>query len=185
MRIIKDRAIADDAWTHIDDDVAVTALLEGDIIVRLARWRRERDALLRRGPRLGVRLASADRAEDIADDLAHFEVVAIEFPKLTDGRGFSTARLLRERFGYQGEIRAVGEVLRDQLYYMYRCGFDAFEIRPPHDLEDALAAFAEVSVTYQPAIDDPEPLWRRVQPRRPLLTLAPHRADAIHGRRGN
>ena len=165
MRIIKNRAIADDTWMHVDDDVAATALPEGDIIVSLERWQRERDALRHRSPRLGVRLTSADRAEDVADDLDSFGVVAIEFPKLTDGRGFSTARLLRERFGYQGEIRAVGEVLRDQLYYMYRCGFDAFEIHQRHDLEDALGAFAEVSVTYQPAIDDREPLWRRAHRR--------------------
>jgi uncharacterized protein (DUF934 family) len=90
-------------------------------------------------------------------------VVALEFGQFKDGRAFSLARLLRERYGYQGQIRAVGDVLRDQIFFMRRCGIDAFELRADRSAEDALDAFGEISVTYQAAADDRRPLFRRAQ----------------------
>ena len=99
--------------------------------------------------------------ESIADDLQHFQVVALNFPVFSDGRHYSSARLLRERYKYQGEVRAIGDVLRDQLFYMKRCGFDAFALRADRDPYEALESLKDFSVTYQAATDEPLPLFRR------------------------
>ena len=96
------------------------------MIVPLAVWRSQRDALLDRAGGLGVWLDANDDPALIAGDLGHFAVIAVNFPQFTDGRGYSIGRLLRERYGWRGELRAVGDVLRDQLFYLTRCGFDAF-----------------------------------------------------------
>ena len=98
---------------------------------------------------------------ELATQLLGAPLIAIDFPKFTDGRGYSLARLLRERYGYQGQIRAVGDVLIDQLYYMSRCGFDAFWLREDQIVEDALNALDTFSLSYQPGTDTPEPLFRR------------------------
>jgi uncharacterized protein (DUF934 family) len=155
--VIKNRQISEDRWQHVADDAELPA---GPAIVSLARWQRERAALLERG-QVGVRLPNTANVADLAEDLPVLEVVALEFPKFADGRAHSQARLLRERYGYRGELRAVGDVLRDQLLFMARNGFDAFELRADRSLEDALAAFGEFSESYQPAADQPLPLYRR------------------------
>lgn len=157
-RIIKNRQIIEDSWRQVADDAELPA---GPIIVTLARWRRERAALAERGEPVGVRLPNTVNVAELAEDLARWPVVALEFPRFADGRAFSQARLLRERYGYRGEIRAVGDVLRDQLLFMARSGFDAFEVRADRSLEDALEAFGEFSVSYQPGADQPLPLYRR------------------------
>jgi uncharacterized protein (DUF934 family) len=157
-RIIKNRQIIEDSWRQVADDAELPA---GPIIVTLARWRLERAALAERGEPVGVRLPNTVNVAELADDLARWPVVALEFPKFADGRAYSQARLLRERYGYRGEIRAVGDVLRDQLLFMARSGFDAFEVRADRSLEDALEAFGEFSVNYQPAADQSLPLYRR------------------------
>ncbi|MDR1462066.1 MAG: DUF934 domain-containing protein, partial [Azoarcus sp.] len=110
---------------------------------------------------VGVWLDSDESPEAIAADLAHFSVIAVNFPKFTDGRGYSTARLLRERYGYAGELRAIGDVLQDQLYFMRRCGFNAYAVRADKDIEAALAGLADFDESYQPAVDSPQPLFRR------------------------
>ena len=97
----------------------------------------------------------------VAASLGQARVVAVNFPKFGDGRGFSLARLLRERYGYKGELRAVGAVGRDHLYYMAQCGFDAFELRAGEDPEEALAAFGDFSDSYQSTTAQPLPLFRR------------------------
>lgn len=148
MEIIRNQKIVTDAWEHLADDAPVPT--EGDVTVSLSRWTSEREALDARTGRTGVRLSPADEPDAIVGDLGELPLVAIEFPKFTDGRGYTTARLLRERHGYQGELRAIGHVLRDQLFYMHRVGFDAFELAPGKSLTDALEAFSEFSVTYQP-----------------------------------
>lgn len=99
--------------------------------------------------------------EELADELASAPLIAIDFPVFTNGRGYSTARLLRERYGYQGEVRAVGDVLIDQLFYLSRCGFDAFSLREDQLVEDALRALKTFSRSYQPGVDNAEPLFRR------------------------
>ncbi|MDQ5959482.1 MAG: hypothetical protein QG592_561 [Pseudomonadota bacterium] len=88
-------------------------------------------------------------------------MIGINFPKFVDGRGYSTARLLRERYAYQGEIRAIGDVLQDQLFLMARCGFDAFALRADKSVEKALGAFETFKAPYQAAVDQPQPLFRR------------------------
>lgn len=159
MPIIKQRAIVNDTFVHVADDQPVPA--KGDVIVGLARFQAEKNELLARPGKLGVQLKSDQTAQDVAADLSKLALVAIEFPKFRDGRGFSTARLLRDRYAYKGEVRAVGHVIREHLFYMTRCGFDAFELAPGKDLQDALTAFDEFHVTYQAAADDPRPLYRR------------------------
>ncbi len=152
MRIIRQRQIVEDGWQHVADADPLPA--SGDVIVSLARWQREREVLCgRSGGRVGVRLPNDRPLSEIAPDLAQISLVAIEFPKYRDGRGMSLARLLRQRHGFHGEIRAVGNVLRDQMAYLERCGFDAFELTPGKSLESALEAFDEISVTYQDAVE--------------------------------
>ena len=158
MRMIKNRQMIEDHWRHVADG---EPLPEGPVIVSLARWKTEREALRVRPAEIGVRLKNDDTVADIVEDLSQFAVVALEFPVFKDGRALSQARLLRERYGYRGELRAMGDVLRDQLFFMQRCGFDAFELRPDRRLEDALEAFTEFTVTYQAAADEPLPLYRR------------------------
>jgi uncharacterized protein (DUF934 family) len=125
----------------------------GPVIVSFEQWQKQRDELLKRGTPLGIRLHSDQPPELIAADLEHFAVVALEFPKFRDGRAYSYARLLRERYGFKGELRAVGEVLLEQLFFMLRTGFDAFEIESARPLEDYRTALAVFSVCYQPAAD--------------------------------
>lgn len=158
--VIKNRKIVEDTWRHLADDAELTA---GPVLVSLARWRKERDALLKRAGPIGVRLPNTANVADLSADLSAFAVVALEFPKFSDGRAYSQARLLRERYGYRGEIRAVGDVLRDQLFFMARSGFDAFELRADRSLEDALTAFDDFTDSYQPAADQPLPLYRRAR----------------------
>ena len=156
--VIKNRQIVEDHWQAVADDAA---LPDGPVIVSLARWQRVRTALLARGEPVGVRLPNTANVADLAADLPVLALVALEFPRFADGRAHSQARLLRERYGYRGELRAVGDVLRDQLFFMARNGFDAFELRADRSLEDALKAFDEFSESYQPAADQPQPLFRR------------------------
>ena len=106
-------------------------------------------------------LEPTDDPARLAGSLAVMRVIAVNFPKFGDGRGFSIARLLRERYGYRGELRAVGEVGRDHLFAMAQCGFDAFELRAGEDAEEALAAFGDFSETYQASAAQPLPLFRR------------------------
>ena len=106
-------------------------------------------------------LEPADDPALLAGALAHLRVIAVNFPKYGDGRGYSIARLLRERHGYQGELRAVGDVQRDQLYYLSRCGFDAFLLREDAGAGDALAALEDFSEAYQASVERPQPLFRR------------------------
>jgi len=108
-----------------------------------------------------LRLEPHDDPAALADRLGGAARVEVNFPKFTDGRGYSIARLLRERYGYAGELRAVGDVQRDQLYYLARVGFDAFLLREGEDAEGALAALGEFSEAYQSSVERPLPLFRR------------------------
>jgi len=108
-----------------------------------------------------IRLEPTDDPAAVAARLPKVSRVEINFPKFGDGRGFSIARLLRERYGYKGELRAVGEVARDHLYYMEQCGFDAFLLRDGEEVDDALAAFDDFSEAYQATVAQPVPLFRR------------------------
>jgi len=159
MQLIKDQQIINNEWQHGDEIGEIPA---GKVTVSVVHWQAERDKLIARG-NIGLRLAATDSLEDIKNDLGHFEIIAIDFEKFNDGRGFSLARLLRERYGYEGEIRAIGTFIRDQLYYMQRCGFNAFELAEGKDLQQALKAFTAFSVISQPDVHQktaPAGPWR-------------------------
>ncbi len=164
QRIIKGDQVIDESWHLLPSNVTMAELSNcDDLIVPLQLWLEHAHALKARDGGLGIWLDADQAVEEIADDLQHFQVIALNFPVFTDGRHYSSARLLRERYGYEGEIRAIGDVLRDQLFYMRRCGFDAFAVRPDRDPYDALESLKDFSVTYQSAVDEPLPLFRRRQ----------------------
>ncbi|WP_169546309.1 DUF934 domain-containing protein [Sneathiella aquimaris] len=160
-KYILDRKPADDNWTPFTGLEELDTLPSGDIYIPLSEWKERRDELLKRNSRLGVILENTDDVNDIAEDLERLDLVVLQFPKMSDGRAYTQARLLRERLGYKGEIRAVGDVLRDDVFYMQRCGFNAFELRDDQDVNSVLKAFDEITVTYQPAADEDLPIWRR------------------------
>ena len=151
MPLIKEGRIAADLWVSVAEDEAVPA--HRPAIVGLRRWQAETATLRARIAPLGIRLKNNDAVADIAGDLDRFELVALEFPKFTDGRAYSQARLLRERHGFPGEIRATGQVLRDQFQIMHRCGFDAFQVADAGAAEGWVQALQEIGVRYQEAAD--------------------------------
>lgn len=177
--VIKHRQAVADNWQLLEpgaDGSPPLFTLSGDIIVPLALWLSQRDALIFRLGRIGVWLDSNEDPASIADDLRLLSLVAVRFPHFTDGRGYSTARLLRERYGWRGELRAIGDILRDQLFYLARCGFDAYALRPDQDVALALAAFEDFSEGYQSSVERPSPLFRRrSEARRDGNELAPTR----------
>ncbi|MBV1880486.1 MAG: DUF934 domain-containing protein [Pseudomonadales bacterium] len=162
-KIIKDRKIIDDSWSVVSDDVDKNDIpADGDIIFSVDFWVKNQKHLeSRSNGRLGLMLESTDEINLFSDNLGLFDIISINFPAFADGRGYSVARLLRERYHFQKEIRAVGDVLRDQLFYMYRCGFNAFAIREDRCIEDALNAYNDFTVTYQAASDNLNPIYRR------------------------
>src|SRR4051812_4274411 len=160
----------EDGWTDLADNAAAdnaAARLEGPVIVGLERWRADREALAAGNAPLGIRLKSHQLAGEIAGDLGRFSLVVIEFPKFRDGRGFSTARELRERYGFQGEIRAVGHLIPDQYQFLARSGFSVVAVREDADLESWRKALTAVTIAYQPGVgpaggpEEPVSLLRR------------------------
>lgn len=147
MPLVKEGAVVTDPWLHAGDDEPLPD--DRPATVSLARWRRERDALIIRRAPLGLRLESDELADAVGDEATTFQLIVIRFPAFRDGRPYSTARLLRERYRYRGELRAVGDVLRDQLLFMQRCGFDAFELAEARPDEAWQRAMGEISVFYQ------------------------------------
>ena len=160
-QLIKDGAIVEDHWTLLRDAVALSDVPGGvSAIVPLALWRIEHDALAARG-NIAAWLKPDDDPEALARDVASLPLIAVDFPKFSDGRGYSIARLLRQRSGFMGELRAIGDVLRDQLYYLRQCGFNAFAVRTDRDLQDALKGLRDFSDNYQATVERPVPLFRR------------------------
>ena len=160
-QIIKHRAVIQDSWQLLEQGAAGALPFSGDVIVPLELWLDERATLSFRLGRIGVWLETDADPATIAPDLARIDLVAVRFASFADGRVYSLARLLRERYGYRGELRAIGDVLRDQLYYLARCGFDAFALRADQNAGQALAAFEDFSEDYQVSVERPEPLFRR------------------------
>ena len=151
MALIKNGELV--ASSFVDASAAEAIPPAGPVIVSFQQWQAHRADLLARGTPLGIRLHSDQSPELIAADVPHFALVALEFPKFRDGRAYSYARLLRERYGFKGELRAVGEVLLEQLFFMLRTGFDAFELASADPLGDYRTALADFSVWYQPTAD--------------------------------
>ena len=167
-RIIRNGAVVDDAWSTLTlaegETAESVALPAGDVIFPASVWLARKGEIVTGRARIGLLLQGDDKVEDIVGDLGHFAVIAVNFPKFVDGRGYSTASLLRQRYGYGGELRAVGDVLHDQLFFMQRVGFDAFALRAEKDAEYAIArGFTPFSERYQGATDQPAPFFRRRQ----------------------
>lgn len=150
MPLVKSGAIAADTFTAVADDAP---LPDGPVIVSADRLLAERDTLAARNGELGVAWPNARDVSELAPLLGRLSLVALSFPKFRDGRAYSQARLLRERYGFKGELRATGNVLRDQLLMLARSGFDAFEVEKPADAAAFGAALASYSVFYQPTGD--------------------------------
>jgi uncharacterized protein (DUF934 family) len=164
-RLIRNRTLVEDRYTLMREAASLADVPDGvPVIVPLALWTARRAGLIARGE-AGVWLAPADDLGALADDVHRLPVIAVDFPQFTDGRGYSHARLLRERHRYAGELRAIGDVQRDQLHYLAQCGFDAFVLPDGVDAEAALAAFGDFSDGYQ-ATAARTPWFRRRQ--RPL-----------------
>jgi len=163
-KLIRDRTIVDDHWVLIRDAAnpdAIAILEKQDIIVPLTFWTSHREQLSRRKGLTGVWLQSNEVPEAIGADLTAIPLVALDFPVFSDGRAYSSARELRQNLKFGGELRAVGDVLCDQLFYMARCGFNAFALREDQNLEMALERFEDFKDGYQASVDKPVPLFRR------------------------
>ena len=165
-QLIKGRAVAVDSWKTLELQEGETpesvALPAGDVIFPLAVWQARKAEIISCHKRIGLLLQPDERVEEVAGDLDYFVVIAVHFPKFVDGRGYSTAALLRQRYRYQGELRAAGDVLHDQLFFLKRVGFDSYALKEGkdavHAIESGFTTFAE---PYQGATDQPLPAFRR------------------------
>ena len=165
-QLIKHRAVAVDSWTTLDiaegETPETVALPAGDVIFPLAVWLARKAEIISCHKRIGLLLQPDERVEDVAADLEYFVVIAVAFPKFVDGRGYSTASLLRQRYQYQGELRAVGDVLHDQLFFMQRVGFDSYALKDDKNALYAIeAGFSPFSDAYQTSTTEPQPYFRR------------------------
>ena len=161
-KIIKDRQIVEacDSVLRINDDGSFPDVpAQGSVLVSLKQYLVQRDALLARGD-VGVWFAANDEVETLGHEAAKLALIAVEFPAFTDGRGFTTGRLLRERFGFSGELRAFGEVFKDTLNYLARCGFNSFALCEDKDPTDALLGLDDFTEFYQAGVTH-TPLFRR------------------------
>ncbi|WP_175472722.1 MULTISPECIES: DUF934 domain-containing protein [unclassified Duganella] len=171
--MIKGREVVEDDWQVLRlaepvegapaVDPATVAVPEGKFIVPLSLWLVQREVLAARTAAgdIAVWIAPDERPETLKGLLEQFPLIAVDFPKFTDGRGYSIAYNLRTRLGWSGELRAIGDVLRDQLFSMQRVGFDAYSVRADRDVHDALKGLSDFSETYQASVDQKVPLFRR------------------------
>lgn len=165
-QLIKNNSVTVDSWKTLEigegETPETVALPAGDVIFPFAVWLARKSEIISCHKRIGLLLKGDDRVEEIAGDLEYFVVIAIDFPKFVDGRGYSTASLLRQRYRYEGELRAVGDVLHDQLFFLKRVGFDAYALKDEKNAVYALEkGFTPFSDAYQTATDQPQPRFRR------------------------
>ena len=146
MRVIRNRQVQDDSWAYVGD---AEPLPDTPVFVSLARWAENPDERENHPHPVGVKLEPADDVRKLQADLPDIAAFALAFPRFADGRHYSTARILRDQFGYTGDIRATGDILRDQALFLWRCGINVLELRSDRDAQDALAAFGEFTHTYQ------------------------------------
>lgn len=167
--LIRHGRIESGNWPRLDAD-ALTALATqtpdernslAGILIPFQLWRDKQDLCATLGTEIGVLVGDDDDLTEVAAHLPLTGPIAVHFPRFTNGRGYSIARLLRGRYGYRGELRAVGDIMRDQLFYLRRVGFDAFELRADQACEQALHAFEDFTQPYQASSDEPLPLFRR------------------------
>ena len=158
--LLRNLQVETDDYTLLADDAALPA--SGKVIVSYSRWLLEREALLASGLAVGVKIPNTVDIASVLPEIADRPLIALEFPAFPDGRAYSQARLLAERFAYTGELRATGKaVVRDQIGFMVRCGFTSFELRAGQDPEACIAAIHEFSVPYQQAADRARPVFLR------------------------
>lgn len=158
-QLLKDNRVIDDSWTALAEDAL--SLPDGDLLLSYAQWQTFSDQIEAHRGSIGVVIEGNAEIEDIIEPLLNLPLIAINFPKFADGRGFSVASLLRDRYNYRGEIRAVGGFIRDQLYLLNRCGFNAFKFAEDINLSEAAKSLEDFSETYQVSADQENPLFRR------------------------
>ncbi len=155
-KLLKKRALVEDRWLRLGPGEEPPTCADTPLLVPLETWRSHRGTLASRRPEhLGVWLDGDAEPAELEADLQRFACVAVRFPSFTDGRGFSCARLLREQQGYQGELRAIGDIFPDQLHYLQRCGFDSFELADDVPLDTALRCLDAFSTSYQKTGTEP------------------------------
>ena len=164
--VVRGRRVENDEWQTLGmDGGEIPTLPPGPIIVPFRVLKDRESELLGRGHPFGIWIGPDDDVDDLVSRLSSLAsspgVLAIHFPKWADGRGYSIGALLRTRHGWKGELRAFGDIGRDHLFNLARCGFDAFRLPPQRDPHDAIAAFADFSLRYQGSVDDPLPLFRK------------------------
>lgn len=159
-KLIKDGVIVDDQRQLVAKDASLSDVSGAHYVVPLALWLANKAKLSAQGVD-AVWIDSDETAEQLGEDTAELALIAVNFPAFADGRGFSTGRLLRERFKFTGELRAVGQVIQDQAHFLLRCGFNALDLRAGTNLESALASLSDFSEHYQCAVDKPKPLFAR------------------------
>ncbi len=162
--LINNGDIQTDHWVYLEksDEPEKQTVPDGKVLIPLSTWLAQSDRLTGRiGADFGIWFDSDEEPETLGEAVRQFAVVGVNFPKFADGRGYSIARLLRERYGFTGDLRAIGDVLLDQLFYMKRCGFSSFALRPDRSAETALTGLATFQEVYQSATDQPAPLFRR------------------------
>jgi uncharacterized protein (DUF934 family) len=162
--LIKERRIVADNWRLLrrgPKGELPEVPARGDVVIPLELWVARREDFLAYPGKLGVWLEANEGPEALAGDVQRFPLIAVNFPKFGDGRGYSIARLLRERYAFKGELRAIGDVLHDHLFFMAQCGFDAFALREDQDAQEALSVFDTFSDGYQTSVLRPVPLFRR------------------------
>lgn len=153
--------LVQDDWTVLEDGRSEIESSGNRVIVTLARWRADREALLARHAALGVLVPNTADIEAVHPEIGDRPLIALQFPIFTDGRALSQAVVLRKRLGFRGELRAVGDVIRDLVFWLGRCGFDSIVPRRDQKLEDCRAALREFTVAYQAAADEHAPVWIR------------------------
>ncbi|MBK8817201.1 MAG: DUF934 domain-containing protein [Methylococcaceae bacterium] len=150
MQIIKDNQLTENTWAYLADDMEIA---DGDATVSTSRLKQHSQTLLNRKGKLGVRLTPEDSVSDIAELLPKLSLIELHFPELADGRLFSQAWLLRNRYHFSGEIRATGHFLPDQVFYLSRVGVDSFATEDQARLSSTLAGLKDFSVNYQPSVN--------------------------------
>ena len=156
--IIKDGAIVADTYQLVTEAGALPAQ---DIVVSLDVWQQQREAILAHPYKKAVLLKPDQHPEVLVEDVKQLDMIALDFPAFADGRGYSYATLLRQRFGFTGELRATGDVFKDNLFYLKRCGFNSFAVRADKDIHVALQGLNDFSESYQASVDESRPLYRR------------------------
>jgi uncharacterized protein (DUF934 family) len=158
-QVLKDNSVIEDIWLVLDE--SFNSFPDSDLLIPFNQWESLAEQRANHDGRIGVIIEGNAEIEEIIKPLLNLPLIAINFPKFADGRGFSCARLLRERYHYKGEIRAVGGFMRDQLFLLQRCGFNAFKFADDINLIEAAESLQDFSETYQVSADEDNPLFRR------------------------